>query len=55
MLFGIIYIFLVLCAGDILLTNINMSLLLDTKRFLSNKFEMKDLSEASFVLGIQIL
>ena len=26
----------------------------ETKRFLSKKFEMKDLSEASFVLGIQI-
>lgn len=26
----------------------------ETKRFLSKKFEMKDLSNASFVLGIQI-
>ena len=26
----------------------------ETKRFLSKKFEMKDLSDASFVLGIQI-
>ena len=26
----------------------------ETKRFLSKKFEMKDLGDASFVLGIQI-
>jgi len=31
-----------------------MALLLETKSFLSKKFEMKDLGEASFMLGIQI-
>ena len=31
-----------------------MGLLHETKRFLSSKFDMKDLSDASFVLGIQI-
>ena len=31
-----------------------MSVLLETKKFLFSKFDMKDLSEASFVLGIEI-
>jgi hypothetical protein len=39
---------------DILLTSSDVSLLLETKRFLSSNFDMKDLSEASFVLGIEI-
>ena len=29
-------------------------ILLETKKFLSSKFNMKDLGEASFVLGIEI-
>ena len=49
------YIFLVLYVDDILLATNDMDLLKETKKFLSNKFEMKDLGEASFVLGIQIL
>lgn len=48
------YILLVLYVDDILLANNDIGLLHDTKRFLSKKFEMKDLSDASFVLGIQI-
>ena len=32
----------------------DVSLLLETKKFLSSKFDMKDLGEASFVLGIEI-
>jgi hypothetical protein len=39
---------------DILLTSSDVSLLLETKRFLSSNFDMKDLGEASFVLGIKI-
>jgi hypothetical protein len=39
---------------DILLTSSDVSLLLETKKFLSSKFDMKDLGEASFVLGIEI-
>ena len=31
-----------------------MDLLHETKRFLTNNFEIKDLGDASFVLGIQI-
>ncbi|RDX91452.1 hypothetical protein CR513_26568, partial [Mucuna pruriens] len=52
---GVKYIFLVLCVDDILLASSDTSLLHETKRFLTKNFEMKDLGEASFVLGIQIL
>ena len=48
------YIFLVLYVDDILLASSDVSLLLETKKFLSSKFDMKDLSEASFILGIEI-
>jgi hypothetical protein len=39
---------------DILLTSSDVHLLLETKRFLSSHFDMKDLDEASYVLGIEI-
>ena len=48
------YIFLVLCVDDILLASSDVNLLLEIKKFLSSKFDMKDLGEASFVLGIEI-
>ncbi|KAL5559247.1 hypothetical protein UlMin_035458 [Ulmus minor] len=48
------YIFLVLYVDDILLATNDISILHDTKRFLSKHFEMKDLGDASFVLGIHI-
>jgi hypothetical protein len=48
------FIFLILYVDDILLTSSDVSLLLETKRFLSSNFDMKDLGEASFVLGIEI-
>ena len=48
------HIFLVLHVDDILLASNDISLLHETKRFLARKFEMKDLCDASFVLGIQI-
>jgi hypothetical protein len=38
----------------ILLASSDVSLLLEIKRFLSSNFDMKDLSEALFVLGIEI-
>ena len=47
-------IFLVLYVDDILLSSSDVSLLLETKKFLSSKFDMKDLGEASFVLEIEI-
>ena len=48
------FIFLVLYMDNILLASSDVSLLLKTKKFLSSKFDMKDLGEASFVLGIEI-
>jgi hypothetical protein len=48
------FIFLILYVDDILLTSSDIDLLLETKKFLSSKFDMKDLGEASFVLGIGI-
>jgi hypothetical protein len=48
------FIFLILCVDDILLASSDVSLLLETKRFLSSNFDMKDLGEASFILGIEI-
>ena len=49
------FIFLILYVDDILLASSDISLLHETKKFLSTNFEMKDLGNASFVLGIQIL
>jgi hypothetical protein len=43
-----------LYVDDIPLASSDVSLLLETKRFLSSNFDMKDLGEASFVLGIEI-
>jgi hypothetical protein len=48
------FIFLIMYVDDILLTSSDVSLLLEIKRFLSSNFDMKDLGEASFVLGIEI-
>jgi hypothetical protein len=48
------YIFLILYVDDILLASSDVGLLLETKKFLSSKFNMKDHGEASFVLGIEI-
>jgi len=39
---------------DILLSNNDIDLLLETKSFLLKNFEMKDLEDTSFVIGIQI-
>jgi hypothetical protein len=48
------FIFLILYVDDILLTSSDVSLLLETKKFLCSNFDMKDLGETSFVLGIEI-
>ena len=48
------HIYLVLFVDNILIATNDIGMLHETKRFLSNKFEMKDLGVASFVLGIQI-
>ena len=49
------FIFLVLYVDDILLAANDTDLLIETKQLLFSHFDMKDLGEASFVLGIQIL
>ena len=43
-----------LYVDDILLATNNLALLHETKSFLSKNFEMKDMGNASFVLGIEI-
>ena len=48
------FIFLILYVDDILLASSDVDLLQETKKFLSSKFDMKDLGEASFDLGIEI-
>ena len=48
------FIILILYVDDILLASSDKGLLQETKQFLSKEFDMKDLGEASFVLGIQI-
>jgi hypothetical protein len=45
---------LVLYVDDILLASSDKDMLFETKRFLSSNFDMKDLGEASYVLGIEI-
>lgn len=49
-----IFIFLILYVDDILLTCSDKNIVLKTKCFLSLHFDMKDLKEASHVLGIEI-
>ncbi|RVW16631.1 Retrovirus-related Pol polyprotein from transposon TNT 1-94 [Vitis vinifera] len=48
------FIILVLYVDDILLVSSDVGLLHETKRFLSSKFDMKDLGDAFFVLGMRI-
>ena len=50
------FIFLILYVDDILLASSDVNLLLEkiSVKFLSSNFDMKDLGEASFVLGIEI-
>ena len=46
--------YLILYVNDILLANNALSLLYDTKRFLSENLEKKDIKDASFIFGIEI-
>jgi hypothetical protein len=48
------FIILVLYVDDILLASSDKNLLHETKRFLSSNFDMKNLGDASYVLGIEI-
>ncbi|GJU29573.1 putative RNA-directed DNA polymerase [Tanacetum coccineum] len=45
---------LVLYADDIILASNDLNMLYETKRFLLENFEMKNLGEASYVIGIEI-
>ena len=47
-------IFLILYIGDILLATNDLGLLHETKKFLSRNFEVKDMGEVSYVIGIKI-
>jgi len=46
---------LVLYVDDILLATNDMGMLYDIKKYLSKNFEMKDMGEASYVIGIEII
>ena len=48
------FIILILYVDDILLATNDLGLLHNTKAFLSKNFEMKDMGEASYVIGIEI-
>jgi len=48
------FIFLILYVDDILLATNDLGLLSETKKFLSNNFEMKDMVETYYVIGIKI-
>ena len=48
------FIFRILYVNDILLAIDDLGLLSKTKRFLSNNFELKDMGEAYYVIGIEI-
>ena len=47
-------IFQILYVDDILLVTSSMTMLKETKKFLSSIFQIKDLGEASYVLDIKI-
>ena len=48
------FMFLVLYVDDILLASNNLGLIRETKQFLSQNFDMKDIGEASYVIRIEI-
>ena len=46
--------FLILYVDDVLLVTNDMGTLYEVKKFLSKNFDMKDIGEASYVIGIKI-
>jgi hypothetical protein len=48
------FIFLVLYVDDILLATSDLALLRETKNYISSNFEMKDIGENSYVIGIEV-
>jgi hypothetical protein len=51
---GTKFLFLILYVDDILLASSDLGLLHKTKEFLSKNFEMKDMGEVTYVIGIEI-
>ena len=47
-------IFFILYVDDILFTTNDLSLLHEIKKFLSSNFEIKDMGETRYVIGIEI-
>ena len=45
---------LVLYIDDILLASYDLGMIYETKEYLKNNFDMKDMSEATFIIGIEI-
>ena len=45
---------LVLYIDDILLASYDLGKIYETKEYLKNNFDMKDMSEATFITGIEI-
>ena len=52
---GIVVVFLVLYVDDILLIGNSVKVLSDVKGYLKKQFDMKDLGEANYILGIKLL
>jgi Reverse transcriptase (RNA-dependent DNA polymerase) len=48
------FVFLVLYVDDILLASNDKNMMYETKKFLFKHFDMKDLGETSYVLGLKI-
>ena len=48
------FLFLILYVDDILLASSDLGILHETKKFLSKNFEMKDIDEETYVIGIEI-
>ena len=51
---GVRFVFLFLYVDDIMLATNDKGLLYEVKQFLSKNFDMKDMGEASYVIGIKI-
>ena len=49
------FIILSLYVGDILLAGNDMEMIVAMKEWLSSNFEMKDMGEADYILGVKIL
>ena len=45
---------MILYVDNILLASSDLSILHETKKFLSKNFEMKDMDEATYAIGIEI-